>query len=60
MKRLLVVTAFFAIKGLHVQAQRSSDVIDYVNTYKEIAIREEQRSGVPAAMASNSLSGDVK
>ena len=48
MKRLLVVTAFFAVKSL--QAQRSPDVIDYVNTYKEIAIREEQRSGVPAAI----------
>ncbi|MBO9198962.1 MULTISPECIES: glucosaminidase domain-containing protein [Niastella] len=48
MKRLLVVTAFFAVKGL--QAQRNSDVVDYVNTYKEIAIREEQRSGVPAAI----------
>jgi LysM repeat protein len=32
------------------KAQRSSDVIDYVNTYKEIAIREMQRSGVPAAI----------
>lgn len=50
MKRLLVVTAFFAVKSLTVQAQRNSDVIDYVNTYKEIAIREEQRSGVPAAI----------
>jgi LysM repeat protein len=48
LKRLLVVTAFFAVKSL--QAQRSADVIDYVNTYKEIAIREEQRSGVPAAI----------
>jgi LysM repeat protein len=48
LKRLLVVTAFFAVKGL--QAQRNSDVVDYVNTYKEIAIREEQRSGVPAAI----------
>ncbi|OQP47237.1 hypothetical protein A4H97_06950 [Niastella yeongjuensis] len=48
MKRLLVVTAFFAVK--HLQAQRNSDVVDYVNTYKEIAIREEQRSGVPAAI----------
>lgn len=48
MRRLLVVISFFAVKSL--KAQRSSDVIDYVNTYKEIAIREMQRSGVPAAI----------
>jgi LysM repeat protein len=48
LKLLLVVTALFAVQGL--QAQRNSDVVDYVNTYKEIAIREEQRSGVPAAI----------
>jgi LysM repeat protein len=32
------------------KAQRSSDVIDYINTYKEIAIREMQRSGIPASI----------
>jgi LysM repeat protein len=32
------------------QAQRNSDVIDYINTYKEIAIREMQRSGIPASI----------
>jgi len=32
------------------KAQTNSDVIDYVNTYKEIAIREMQRTGVPAAI----------
>jgi LysM repeat protein len=36
------------VQGL--KAQRNSDVIDYINTYKEIAIREMQRSGVPASI----------
>lgn len=48
MKRLLVVMSIFAVQGL--KAQRNSDVIDYINKYKEIAIREMQRSGVPASI----------
>jgi LysM repeat protein len=48
LKRLLVVISIFAVHGL--QAQRNSDVIDYINTYKEIAIREMQRSGIPASI----------
>ena len=48
MKRLLVVISIFAVHGL--QAQRNSEVIDYINTYKEIAIREMQRSGIPASI----------
>ncbi|WP_207512360.1 glucosaminidase domain-containing protein [Longitalea luteola] len=48
MKRLLVVITIFAVQGL--KAQRNNDVIDYINTYKEIAIREMQRSGVPASI----------
>jgi LysM repeat protein len=48
LKRLLVVISIFAMPGL--KAQRNSDVIDYINTYKEIAIREMQRSGIPASI----------
>jgi LysM repeat protein len=48
LKRLLVVLSIFAASGL--KAQRNSDVIDYINTYKEIAIREMQRSGIPASI----------
>jgi LysM repeat protein len=36
------------VQGL--KAQRNGDVIDYINTYKEIAIREMQRSGIPASI----------
>jgi LysM repeat protein len=48
LKRLLVVLSILAVQGL--KAQRNSDVIDYINTYKEIAIREMQRSGIPASI----------
>lgn len=48
LKRLLVVISILAAPGL--KAQRNSDVIDYINTYKEIAIREMQRSGIPASI----------
>lgn len=48
LKRLLVVISIFAAPAL--KAQRNSDVIDYINTYKEIAIREMQRSGIPASI----------
>jgi len=48
LKRLLVVLSLLAVNKIW--AQNSSDVIDYINTYKELAIREEQRSGVPASI----------
>lgn len=48
LKRLLVVLLLFAVNQLW--AQTNSDVIDYINTYKELAIREMQRSGVPASI----------
>jgi LysM repeat protein len=49
LKRILVVLSLLAAKE-GVWAQKNSDVIDYINTYKELAIREEQRSGVPASI----------
>lgn len=36
--------------GRQLQAQISANGVLYVNTYKDIAIAEEQRSGVPAAI----------
>jgi LysM repeat protein len=49
LKRILVaVLPLLAVKGL--VAQNNSDVIDYINTYKELAISEMQRSGVPASI----------
>lgn len=49
LKRLLAaVFPLLAVQGL--VGQYNSDVIDYINTYKELAISEMQRSGVPASI----------
>src|SRR5687768_18485417 len=49
LKRILVVVlTLLAVNGL--VAQNNSDVIDYINTYKELAITEMQKSGVPASI----------
>lgn len=47
-KRLLIVLTLLASQVL--QAQNNVDVIDYINTYKELAIYEMQRTGVPASI----------
>jgi LysM repeat protein len=33
-----------------VKAQRPDDIVQYINTYRQIAIEEEERTGVPAAV----------
>ncbi len=49
LKRYLVlVTAVFYLCGA--QAQKPNIIIQYINTYKDIAISEMQRTGVPAAI----------
>ena len=40
----------FSMSGQCLQAQISANGVLYVNTYKALAISEEQRSGVPAAI----------
>src|SRR6476659_2230192 len=49
MKKLFLF-AFATITLLCVHAQTTSTVQDYINTYKELAISEEIRSGIPAAI----------
>ena len=48
LKTILWVAAVLA--GLSAGAQNSADIINYINTYRETAIVEMQRSGVPAAI----------
>jgi len=48
LKTLFLVFIFFVAKTS--VAQQDPVVIDYINTYKEIAISEMKRSGVPAAI----------
>jgi LysM repeat protein len=48
LKRLLIVLPLLAT--LCVKAQKSADILDYINTYKEMAIQEMVRTGVPASI----------
>lgn len=47
LKRFLMMCTLFASHWLQAQ---NNDVVNYINTYKELAIREMQRSGVPASI----------
>jgi LysM repeat protein len=47
LNRFLLMLTLLASQWLQAQ---NSDVVNYINTYKELAIREMQRSGVPASI----------
>jgi LysM repeat protein len=47
-KVLILFSVIFLSKNL--SAQNAVDIVNYINTYKEIAIDEMQRSGVPASI----------
>ena len=47
--RLLIVL-LFVTGGLVADAQPSTDVIDYINNYKKLAMDEMERTGVPASI----------
>jgi len=46
---LLIIGILFSF--MNGAVAQNPDIITYVNTYREIAIREEQRTGVPASIA---------
>jgi LysM repeat protein len=48
LKRLLVLLPFFITTI--VRAQTSQDVLDYINQYKDMAMEEMKRTGVPASI----------
>src|SRR6478735_7559736 len=48
MKKLMVVIALLAV--IRLQAQQGSDILEYINTYKDLAIQEMIRTGVPASI----------
>jgi LysM repeat protein len=48
MKKLLVVIALFAV--IKLQAQEGADILEYITTYKDLAIQEMIRTGVPASI----------
>ena len=49
MKKILLSLSFF-ITVITVRAQHSTDVMDYINTYRDLAISEMLRTGVPASI----------
>lgn len=48
--RSLFIACCFMYLGNHAIAQQSQAVLDYINTYKQLAIEEMQRTGVPASI----------
>lgn len=49
LKRIFIITGFM-VPGLLSVAQKNQGILDYINTYKALAIEEMQRSGVPASI----------
>ena len=43
-------TAIAFISAIHLNAQSKTTVQEYIETYKDIAIREMERSGIPASI----------
>jgi LysM repeat protein len=45
-----IPAAFFALAGFFAHGQNKEVIIGYINTYKDMAIAEMQRTGVPASI----------
>lgn len=50
MKRKLILIVLLPVLALNIRAQKSEDVLTYIATYKELAISEMKRTGVPASI----------
>jgi LysM repeat protein len=50
MKRFILILFFAATLSLSALSQSSNAIKEYIDTYKELAINEEIRTGVPAAI----------
>jgi LysM repeat protein len=50
MKIILAVLLFFTFPCIRPAAQIPADVVNYVNTYKGLAMSEMQRTGIPASI----------
>jgi LysM repeat protein len=48
--RLYITLLLMVIMGNNLSAQKSADVLYYIDTYKELAINEMKRTGIPAAI----------
>ncbi len=50
MQRIIVISGFLLLSAVTVYGQRKEDVANYINAYKDIAISEMKRTGVPASI----------
>lgn len=48
--KFLIILAGFSMWGCTLFAQKADDVLAYISTYKEFAISEMKRTGIPAAI----------
>jgi LysM repeat protein len=50
MRIKLVLLLILALVGKDITAQKSEDIVTYINVYRELAVSEMQRSGIPASI----------
>src|SRR5271154_5526403 len=50
MKLKIVLLVAIAFISKNISAQKSEDVVAYINNYRELAVNEMQRSGIPASI----------
>jgi hypothetical protein len=48
--RLFTALLLFMLSGFIAVAQPTNDIIEYINTYKKLAMEEMQRTGIPASI----------
>lgn len=49
-RRLIIIFLLIMMAGVQLFAQRTADILAYIATYKDFAISEMKRTGVPAAI----------
>ena len=50
LRRKAILFLFFALIVMTARSQQNETVRSYINTYKELAMAEMKRTGVPAAI----------
>lgn len=50
MQRILVLSGFLLLSVVSGYSQKKEDIVNYINTFKDLAISEMKRTGVPASI----------
>jgi LysM repeat protein len=50
MRIKLALLVAIALSGKNIYAQKTEDILTYINNYRELAVSEMQRSGIPASI----------